>query len=159
MAVPLVPMAPDRHSEMIIRPASLADVDQLVDMALIWSNDYPHLKPDKDKIRRLVINAISSAKHYASVVVCDDGKLAGALVAFTVDNAWAQRQHAFIMFWVSYARGKGALMLRQFRDWVLSRRAIKVAGFAPDIDVDPRVWQLAERIGFKRHGGAYLLYN
>jgi hypothetical protein len=30
---------------------------------------------------------------------------------------------------------------------------------APDIEIDSRALALAERIGFKKHGGSYLLYN
>ncbi len=120
---------------------------------------YPRLRPDTAKIRSLGIEAISTAKHYALVAVHEDGSLMGALIAFTSTNAWAQRQNTHVMLWISMAPGVGAAMLRQFRDWVLSRRAIKVAGFSPDVDLDPRIWKLAERIGFKRYGGAYLLYN
>jgi hypothetical protein len=83
----------------------------------------------------------------------------GVLLAFTSDNAWAQRQNCAVMLWVSKIPGAGAMMLRDFRDWMQGRRAIRVAGFAPDVELDPRVWIIAERIGFERHGGAYLLYN
>ena len=143
---------------MNIRPATLADRDALVLMAREESARYPHLRFDMQKTRALVTDAISAARHYA-LVAEEDKVVKGALLAFTSDNAWAQRKNCAVMFWVSSIPGTGAAMLRQFRDWVKSRRAIKVAGFAPDIDVDPRVWSLAERIGFERHGGAYLLYN
>ena len=143
---------------MIIRPATLSDLGQLLELAMEQASNYPELKPDRDKIRALIIDGLSTAKHWAHVV--DEGnRITGALFAFTTENVWAQRQNSAVMFWVSKTPGAGATMLRRFRDWVKTRRAIRVAGFAPDIDLDPRVWQLAERIGFQRYGGAYLLYS
>lgn len=145
---------------MIIRPATLADKNVLMAISLSHAEElYPRMKPDIAKIDGLVTEAISTAKHYAWVAERDDGKVRAAVVAFTTDNAWAQRQNSAVMLWVSVIPGAGATLLRGFRDWVLSRRAIRVAGFAPDVELDPRVWKLAERIGFERHGGAYLLYN
>lgn len=145
---------------MIIRPATLADRVTLTAMAFEHAQEsYPRLKPDVEKMSGLVIEAISTSRHYAWVAERDDGKVRGAIIGLTNNNAWAQRQNCAVMFWVSLIPGAGATLLRGFRDWVKERRAIRVAGFAPDIDLDPRVWILAERIGFERHGGAYLLYN
>ena len=143
---------------MIIRPATLSDVNQIVEIAYKHSAIYTKLIADKNKIRNLVIDSISAAKNYSLVVELNN-RIEGVLLAFTSNNSWAQRQNCAVMLWVSSVPGAGASMLRQFRNWILSRRAIKVAGFAPDIDVDPRVWMLANRIGFKQHGGAFLLYN
>lgn len=142
---------------MNIRPATLADRKAVLALAYEQADKYP-LKRDLRKMDALFTDVVSAARHYA-LVAEEGGVVKGALLAFTSDNAWAQRQNCGIMFWVSKISGAGAAMLRQFRDWVKSRRAIKVAGFAPDVDLDPRVWVLADRIGFQRHGGAYLLYN
>lgn len=144
---------------MIIRPATLSDLNTIIDIAMEATLMYPNMRPDKAKIKALGIDAISAARHYALVTERENGYIDGVLIAFVTDNSWAQRQNAHVMLWVSRYPGSGAAMLRKFRDWVLSRRAIKVAGFAPDVELDPRVLELAERIGFKRHGGAYLLYN
>lgn len=143
---------------MIIRPATLADLDAIIDIAMEQTLKYPRLRAERHKVKELVIDAISAARHMA-LVVEQDNRVQGAFLGFTTNNAWAQRQNCAVLLWYSWIPGGGAAMLRHFRDWVLSRRAIKVAGFSPDVDLDPRVWKLAERIGFKRSGGAYLLYN
>ena len=140
---------------MIIRPATLADLEQILAIATEAAEEmYPRMRPDPLKMKALGVDAISAARHYALVTEREDGYIDGVLIAFTTNNAWAQRQNAQVMLWIS-----GSAMLREFRNWVKSRRAIKVAGFAPDVELDPRVLALAERIGFKRHGGSYLLYN
>lgn len=142
---------------MLIRPATLSDQDRILDLAMEQTELYPRLRPDPDKIRALIVDSISAPRHFAIVV--QERKVDGVLLAFTSNNAWAQRQNCAVMLWVSKIPGAGAAMLRDFRDWMQGRRAIRVAGFAPDVELDPRVWILAERIGFERHGGAYLLYN
>ncbi len=143
---------------MIIRPATLSDRNAVLALAYEQAEKYPLLKRDAPKMNELFTDVVSAARHYG-LVAEQDGEIKGVLLAFTVNNAWAQRQSCGVMLWVSKIPDAGAAMLRQFRDWIKSRRAIKVAGFAPDVDLDPRVWKLAERIGFQRHGGAYLLYN
>lgn len=142
---------------MMIRSAKLSDKLDLISIINEQTARYP-LRPDRSKINDLVTEVISSPRHYAWVVDVG-GHAVGALIGLTGDNLWAQRQNCNISLWVSKAPGGGAELLRHFRDWVLSRRAIKVAGMCPDLELDPRALKLAERIGFVQHGGSYLLYN
>jgi hypothetical protein len=144
----------------MIRPATLADVDAIFDLAMALTPQYPQLKPDKVKIRKGIIQAISSANHFAWVSVSSYEGLKGALIGLTSENLWAQRKNCLIPLWFTEIRGDGARLLRAFKMWLRSRRAIRVAGFVSDSEyVDPRAYQLAERMGFSRYGGAYLLFN
>jgi hypothetical protein len=146
----------------VIRPATLSDLESILDIAWAQAGRYPMLKRSKEKIRTIATSAISSAYHFCWVSFdLERGFTSptGVLVGLSSENTWAERQSCHAMLWVADIPGDGARLLREFRDWIHSRRAIKVAGFAPDIDVDPRTWALVERIGFKRYGGAYLLYN
>lgn len=111
-------------------------------------------------MKKVITQIISSAKHFCWVAVDSQDRPNGAIIGVVNNNMWAQRQCCNIPLWVSDIPGEGVKLLRELRDWIRSRRAIKVAGFAPDTDdIDPRVWKLAEMMGFKRYGGAYLLYN
>jgi hypothetical protein len=141
----------------VIRPATLADRRQILDLVLPLAYEYP-LRFDVDRANEALTQGISGAQHFVWVDA-DGDDVNGVIIGLTGDNLWAQRKNCNIVAWVSRAPGAGAKLLREFRDWVKSRRAIKVAGLCPDIDTDPRIWDLAERIGFKRHGGAYLLFN
>lgn len=143
---------------MVIRPATMTDRDSVFTYAIEGMKRYPRLKPDMDKIRKGLTDVISSAKHFC-YVADDEGAIKGVIIGLTGENMWAQRQFCSIPLWVSASPGAGAKLLRALVNWIVSRRAVKVAGFSPDVDLDPRVWKLAERIGFKRYGGAWLLYN
>lgn len=145
----------------MIRPATLADLETVLGIAEAEAAiRYPRLKSDTGKMRKVLIQIISSAKHFCWVSVTRDDAVTGAIVAITNENLWAQRQSSNVIMWVSDIPGDGMKLLRALRGWITDRRAVKVVGFAPDTnDVDPRVWNLAERLGFKRYGGAYLFYN
>lgn len=142
----------------MIRPATLADREKILDMVGPYINEYP-LRIDSERMMTALTQSISTAKHFAWVHEAPTG-VDGVLLALTGENLWAQRQNCNVVAWIAETPGTGAALLRKFRDWVKSRRAIKVAGMAPDMNgIDERAWKLAERIGFERHGGAYLLYN
>lgn len=143
---------------MNIRPATLSDRSAIFAIAREQSARYPELKADVERMHGAITEAINSTKHFAWVVEVN-GKITGTLLGFTSPNLWAQRQNSSIPLWVSKTPGTGAALLRRFRDWVTPRRGIRVAGMCPDLDLDPRILKLAERIGFKKHGGAYLMYN
>jgi len=144
---------------MNIRPATLQDKEAIFQLAVEQCVHYPALRPDFDKIRHQIKLAISSAQHLCWVVEDAQGKVAGVLLAMSGGNLWAQRQFAVVNLWVSKVPGGGAALLRKFRNWVMARPVIRVAGIAPDLNVDSRVWDLVQRIGFKKHGGAYLMYT
>lgn len=144
----------------MIRPATLMDVESIFDIAGYECQRYPRMKVSPERIRKGIIEAISTARHFAWVSVDKRNRPRGVLIGLSGDNLWAQRQNCNIVLWTSAIRGDGVKLLKEFRNWIRSRRAIRVAGFAPDTDsIDSRVWNLAQRMGFKRHGGAYLLYN
>ena len=143
----------------MIRPATLADLNAIFEIALIEANRYPKLLPDRQKIRKGITAAISSAKHFVWVSE-DDGRVNGALVAVSSNNLWAQRENCLVALWKARVVGDGRKMMKEFLKWVDARRIIRVAGIVPDNnEIDPLVWSLAERLGFRKHGGAYLLYN
>jgi hypothetical protein len=143
----------------MIRPATLADANAIFEIALIEASKYPKLLTDKDKIRKRITAAISAAKHFAWVST-EDGRVNGALVGISSDNLWAQRSNCFIALWKSVVAGDGRKMMKEFLKWVDARRIIRVAGVVPDSDhFDPLVWKLLERLGFRKCGGAYLIYN
>lgn len=144
----------------MIRPAILADVSAIYSVAWYEAQRYEKLLPDAKKMRHGITAAISSAKHFCWVSVDDEGVLSGALIGLSSGNLWAQRDNCLVALWKSEIVGDGRKLMREFLKWVDTRRIIRVAGLVPDNNhVDPLVWSLAERLGFRKHGGAYLLYN
>jgi len=133
------------------------DRQQLYDLAIEHAEAYP-LRPHKLKIMQLITEAISTARNYM-LVSEEDGVIKGALVALGGENVSANTQSCHILFWATTIPGDGVGMLRRFRKWLDARQIVRVAGFAPDMDVDPRTWNIAQRLGFLPYGGAYLWYR
>lgn len=144
----------------MIRPATLSDVEAIFGIAVFECRGYEGLLLDAQKIRKGIILAISAAKHFAWVSTDKQDRPCGVLIGLTSENLWAQRKNCVVALWSSAIEGDGVKLLREFKRWVQSRRAIRVAGFVPDSDhIDARAYMLAERVGFRKCGGAYLLYN
>lgn len=144
----------------MIRPAILADVDAIFTIAVYEAEQYERLRIDGKKIRNGITQAISSARHFAWVSVDKHNYPVGALIGLTSDNLWAQRRNCFVALWQADIPGEGRKLLKEFKAWVSSRRAIRVAGFVPDSEhCDWRAYALANRMGFKRNGGTFLIFN
>lgn len=143
---------------MIIRSMNWADKHTVFDKAKdLAAAMYPQLRIDVKRVSDQLENP--SRFDYAKVVQYE-GAVRGALIARVGPNLWAQRDHAAILLWYCNLPGGGAKLLRNFREWVSSTRRIRVAGFAHDtVHMNTTMLKLAERVGFKRNGGAYLFYN
>jgi hypothetical protein len=120
---------------------------------------YPHMRVDVESLAQGVRMVVRDRAHFAWVSEDKTGRFAGALLAITGDNLWAQRKFSNVVFWQCRKAGDGAALLRQLRAWVKAGRAIRIAGLLPDCDIDPRVFELAKRIGFKEQGHAFILVN
>lgn len=142
----------------MIRDATRKDRSALAVIAKAQTARYPKLRADVEKIHDVLTEVIDNPRHFARVVDVD-GAVRGALVGISTDHLWAQRQSCQIVLWYSEVPGTGAALLRSFKTWIKEKRAVKIAGMAPDIDLDPRALALAERIGFAKHGGSYIIYN
>ena len=146
--------------DSLIRPATLADLNTIIAIGEFEARQYPLLKPDLEKIRHLATMAISSAKHFCWVSEDRPGNVTGTIVGVSSENMWAQRQNCIVALWKSEVVGDGIRLMKEFLKWIDTRRIIRIAGIVPDNnEVDLRVWKLVERLGFRKHGGAYLLYN
>ena len=144
----------------MIRAATLGDIHEVLGIARDQARLYRGLKMDVEKMHQVITQAISSARHFCWVEVNDQDYATGVLIGITSHNLWAQRQNCLVALWAAIVPGEGRKLLQQFIEWVQSRRAIRLAGFVPDSNhIDWRSYAIAERMGFKRNGGAFLLYN
>ena len=143
----------------MIRPATLADINTIFEIAMVEARAYDRLLPDRNKIRKVITTAISSAKHFCWVSE-HEGNITGTLIGLSSENIWAQRENCVVVLWKAFRTGDGRRLMKHFLRWIDTRRIIRVVGIVPDSNhFDPRVWKLAERLGFRKCGGAYLLYN
>jgi hypothetical protein len=143
---------------MIVRPAEMSDKRDILALAKEQAARFPKLRMDIEKINDGIVNALLDSKSFVHVVE-DEGKVTGVIIALTTPNLWAQRACSTVVLWVSKTPGGGVALLRAFRGWIKARRAVKLGGISPNLDLDWRILKIMERAGFERHGGSYLLYN
>lgn len=144
---------------MIVRQALISDKREITLLAKTQAKRIPQLKLDVERLNDSLSSVIQDAHKHFVYVVEDEGKVVGTLIAVTGDNAWCQRQNSNVMLWVSDVSPGGAMLLKAYYRWIKARRAVKIAGLSPNIDLDKRTLRLMELLGFERHGGSFLLYN
>ncbi len=146
----------------MIRPAVLADVADLVFLGTLLARDYP-LTTDQKKMTAMVNEAVASNQHFFWVSEDEEtGDITGALAAVTNDNGWAKGKNSTILAWVASVRGDGLKLLREYKRWVKSRPAIKVAGMVVDVDdleKRLRAVRILHRVGFEYRGGPNYMFT
>lgn len=139
----------------MIRKAVTADFAQCKKIADKCCERYPDLRPNESSIKKLFDECVSGARNFALVSVAN-GEIVGCIFAISYDHLWAQKQSSCVLLWRCETSGDGVKMLKQYREWVDSRAAIRRAGFQFDCEISERVFPVLERCGFKKVGGCYL---
>src|SRR3990172_4175226 len=124
----------------MIRKATTSDIEKLIPLAIeaLRIERYPSLVVSKDRIRSMIIEAVSSAQNFARV--CErNGELMGAVGAITVPGFWFERYEASVVMFYCKSPGEGMAMLRELLQWFRSRQALKRLTFTCEIDADPRI--------------------
>ena len=143
----------------MIRPARPADMPAILQLAESWYAAYTGLKPDPARARKALSELIAQpSTHYASVS-STDGKVRGALLGRQCQNLWARKNNLAVLFWVSQIPGDGARMLRHLIHWMNHRPTIRASVMQIDAPVDPRVYTLAQRIGFRMSGSSLVWFK
>ena len=132
---------------MEIRPARLQDIPVLVALVSLNTSQYPVI-PDKVKMKRLLVEAISTKSNFCWVST-QDNTVTGLLGAISQQGLWFERKHLHILYLSSTSRGGGQAMLRELMRWARPRKAIKV--ITTDFTVTPRMGNLLSRVGLTPH--------
>lgn len=134
----------------MIRPATLADVPAIVDLAVesVSRNPIP-VRIDRGAMRDTAKVCISSAQHFLWVAEAD-GEVVGAVAAASQQSFWYERQQCSVLLYYARVPGEGLKLLRQFARWVKGRPAIKVAIIELEPETDPRLIHFLNRVGFSR---------
>ena len=134
----------------MIRPATLADVSAVVDIAVeSVSQDPLPVKIDRDAMADTVKEAIAGASHFIWVSEID-GEVVAAVGAMSERSFWYERNQCSVMLYYTRVPGEGLKLLRELARWIKSRPVIKVAVMELEPATDPRLIRFLQRIGFSR---------
>jgi len=134
----------------MIRPAKPSDTQAIVDLGLdaLSKAGYENLVIDKDKVREVAIECISSSSNFAWVAE-EDGKVVAAVSAVVHDMMFYERKQATVVQFYTLKPNAGLPLMREFLKWARGRRAIKVICFTLECRTDPRIGVLLERLGLQ----------
>jgi hypothetical protein len=125
--------------------AAPSDIPAIVEQAKSQTQRFPYLRPDNERIYGLARLAVTSNQHFACI---NDS---GCLVAMSDNHLWAEKKMAQVVLWTG-----GFELVREYRDWLEGRPAIRIGCIDFSFDYDPRIGFGLERIGFKKHGDMYI---
>lgn len=134
---------------MIYRKATLADVNDIVDIAVeSVSKDPLPVRIDREAMADMARECMGPA-HFLWVSE-KDGKVVAAMAACTQKGFWFERLQCSVLLYYTRVAGAGLQLMREFARWVKSRPAIKLAIVELEPGADPRLIKFFKRVGFAR---------
>ena len=134
---------------MIHRPATLRDLDAIVDLAVeSVSNDPLPVKNDREAMRETAQSLINPA-HFMWVTEVD-GEVVAAVGACAQRSFWYRGLQVSVLIYYSRVPRAGAPLLRRFAEWCKGRSGIKVAIIELEPGAPASLIKYMRRLGFTR---------
>lgn len=134
----------------MIRPAVMADKQQIVDLAVeSVSRDPLPVKVDTAAMGDMAMQMIDNPAHFVWVAE-DAGQITACVAACVQPGFWFRGLQASVILFYARRPGEGVALIRQFARWVKSRIKIKLAVFELEPNADPRIARLLYGQGFRR---------
>lgn len=143
----------------MIRKATPLDINKIYPLclhAIQQSPIYSRVKPDELTIRKRIAQAVSAPQVFCMVSE-KKGEVVGVLAGSIETLFFSKEKIASDIMYFCESGGDGKELLREFRDWAISK-GVAMAGITVSFggdDID-RTGALIESVGFKRAGGVYL---
>lgn len=146
---------------MILRPAALSDLDQIVrlgkQMQAECVTDFPAVEPDK--VERHLTLTLNNPGIFMADVVEDAGHLIGLNTAVCVEYAFSTRLRVVgdILFVSGDRRGSVAAkrLIGRMVEWGAARNAHRIVIGSSTGIAEERTGRLFEKLGFARMGTIY----
>ena len=142
----------------MIRPANHGDIDILVELGIesLEVNDpYEELRIDKDKIRAMAKEVVSSASNF-SWVSEKEGKVVGAVCGLSHDIMFYERKQLSVLLFYCREPGDGGLLIRRLVKWFHTRPILKMLVFTLERGADPKIGQFLGKLGLDRELPVYV---
>ncbi len=134
-----------------LRPARLADIPAIVDLAVesVTTVDPLPVKLDKGAMAVTARSMIGVASQFLWVAEVD-GKVVASVAAQAGAGFWFKGWQASVLLFWSRHPGAGIALLRELARWVKERPLIKIAVIECEPSIDQRSLRFLRRIGFTR---------
>lgn len=142
---------------IVLRKAVPDDIHAVTDFGVEVLNldPYENLAISRVKVYSMVTECISSSSNFAWLAE-KDGKIVGAVGALVHPMMFYEGSQATVVQFFCTSPGDGIKLLRKFMSWVESRRAIKMTCFSLEVNADPRIGKLLNRLGLSSELPVYI---
>ncbi|MEY2854661.1 MAG: hypothetical protein RL030_1793 [Pseudomonadota bacterium] len=135
----------------MIRKAILADLPQIIDLALqSVSHDPLPVVVDAQAMESMGKAMIGNPAHFVWVGVDEHHQVTACVAASVSPGFWFRGLQASVILYFAATPGDGGKLLLQFARWIKSRSGIKFAVFETEPGCDERIKRLLRRLGFNR---------
>jgi len=133
----------------MIRNGNIHDSKQILPLAIeaLERDAYENLLISPDKIKAMILEIVSSKRHFGMVSVDEEGNIQGVVAAVVNDLAFYERKQASVVMYYCKRPGDGIKMLRKLMRWIEARPIIRLVEFTMEACTDPRVPKLLKRLG------------
>ncbi len=140
-----------------IRTATLDDIDAIAGLGIqaLKKDPYPELKISPVKVYSLATECVSSENNF-SYVAEKNGTIVGAVCAVVHPIMCYDKSQATVVQYYCTEPGEGIKLIRELMRWVESRPVVKMVCFTLEINSDPRIAKILNRLGLKGELPVYL---
>ena len=144
-------------SKTLIRVATPDDIDAIVDLGVeaLKTDPYPELEISLVKVYSGITELVSSAKHFTYVAE-KDGIVVGAVCAYVHPIMCYEKSQASVVQYYCMEPGAGIKLIREFMRWVKGRPVIKMVCFTLEMNSDPRIGNMLNKMGLNNELPVYL---
>jgi hypothetical protein len=134
----------------MIRPAAPKDIDIIVELGIesLRNDAYDNLIIDREKVKDVAIECVSSASHFAWVSEID-GKVVGAVLAMAFPMQFYERKQCSVVMFYCRVPRSGGFLIRKLLRWYKSRPMLKMLEFTLERNMDPKIARFLEKLGIE----------
>ena len=140
-----------------IQDAALVHVGGMVRLGIdaLKASPAPRQRISGEKLQNIARECIVGPNDYAKVSV-QNGVVVAAVCAVVDEQILFERKQASVIQFYTTAPGEGIKLIRDFLRWARAQRKIKSIVFMLEVDADPRICKMLERMGLSSRMPTYV---
>ena len=140
-------------NEFKVREGTSKDIPQLHLLGAELVSGVLGLRPDRERLYRLLMTSTTSKAHKLLVAVAD-GEIVGGMLTVSDSYLYAEKMYAHIVGLYSTMPGAGSTLVKETMAWVETRKAIQMVSYTSPVKTD--VDELLLKNNFKDTGSMLL---
>lgn len=140
-----------------IQDAALVHVPGMVRLGIeaLKKDPAPRQRISTEKVQNVARECVVDPRNYAKVSV-KNGEVVASVAAIVDDQIFFERKQASVVQFYTTVPGEGVKLMRDFLGWARDQRKIKSIVFMLEMNADPRICRMLERMGLNSRMPTYV---